>query len=373
MTLELRPWRGLEGFAAQAAAWDECLRARPIDPLCNAHAWTLAHARAFTPDADVFGWTLVRADGKPAGVLALRREPSRGALALRRALFLADGTFDSDYLEPPVAPGEERAAVRALMDAACRVRGLEALVLSGIPETSPFLRELRAELDERGMPRRELPVACLAAELAGSLDAFIATLKSRMRSKVRSALRNAASTGARVTWTARAEDVELHLADLFRLHELRWQAEGRTGSFADPRRRAFYTDVAREALSHGQLRLARLERDGVVLASQLGLVAGDRYYQIQEGYDPAFEEERVGVALRALGLEDLMRAGVRSYDFMAGDARHKRDWGGVDRPCTTVAFPLARWRPRLTFALRGRVDRWRAARVSSEASGEAED
>jgi hypothetical protein len=64
---------------------------------------------------------------------------------------------------------------------------------------------------------------------------------------------------------------------------------------------------------------------------------------------------------------------VRAYDFMAGDARHKRDWGGELRPCTTIAFPLARWRPRLTFALRGHVDRWRAAKGTDEASAETED
>jgi hypothetical protein len=51
---------------------------------------------------------------------------------------------------------------------------------------------------------------------------------------------------------------------------------------------------------------------------------------------------------------------VRAYDFMAGDARHKRDWGGLDRPCTTIAFPLPKWRARLAYGLRERVESWRA-------------
>jgi CelD/BcsL family acetyltransferase involved in cellulose biosynthesis len=180
-----------------------------------------------------------------------------------------------------------------------------------------------------------------------------------MRSKVRSAMRAAGERGARLEWCARADELEPWLAELFRLHELRWRAEGRTGSFADPRRRAFYADFARASLAAGTLRFARLvERDSVT-ATQLGIVAGTRYYQVQEGFDPAHEDVRAGVALRGLALAALIAEGVREYDFMAGESRHKRDWGARERACTTLAFPLQRWRPRLAYALRERVERWR--------------
>jgi hypothetical protein len=90
-------------------------------------------------------------------VLAFRHEPRRGAFALRRALFLADGTFDSDYLEPPIRPGLEGEVARALLELARAERGLEALVLAGLPADSRFLAALRQELEHRGAARREHP------------------------------------------------------------------------------------------------------------------------------------------------------------------------------------------------------------------------
>jgi CelD/BcsL family acetyltransferase involved in cellulose biosynthesis len=184
-----------------------------------------------------------------------------------------------------------------------------------------------------------------------------------MRSKVRSAVRAAGERGARLEWCEKPAELEPWLTDLYRLHEARWSARNLPGSFADPRRRAFYAELSAGALARGELRLARLvEADGAVSAVQIGIRCDTRYYQVQEGYDPARENERVGTALRGLALADLIAEGVRAYDFMAGDSRHKRDWAGLPRPCTTVAFPLPRWRARLAYGLKARVDRWRGQR-----------
>ncbi|NOT31756.1 MAG: GNAT family N-acetyltransferase [Planctomycetes bacterium] len=149
-----------------------------------------------------------------------------------------------------------------------------------------------------------------------------------MRSKVRSALRAAEQRGAKLAWCAREVGVE-----------------------------------SAPALARGELCCARLlEPDGAVSATQLGQRIGACYYQIQEGFDPAREDERVGTALRGLAVAELIVRGVRTYDFMAGDSQHKRDWGGAPRPCTTLAFPLPKWRARLAYGLRARVERWRSAR-----------
>jgi CelD/BcsL family acetyltransferase involved in cellulose biosynthesis len=362
VSLVARAWRGLAAFEALGPSWDELVRAAGLDPLCNAHAWCLAYARAFARDEDVFGWSFEER-GAPVGLVALRREPGRGALGLRRALLVADGTFDSDYLAPPALPGRERELAAAWIEAARATRELEALVLAGVPDDSPFLPALRAELAARGLAPRSHAVACLSAPLRGSLEAYLAALKPRMRTKVRSALRAAETRGARLEWCRDEGALEVYLGELFELHERRWRAEGRAGSFADPRRRAFYGAFARAALARGELCFARLvEADGTS-ATQLGVQKGARYYQVQEGFDPAREAERVGIALRGLALAELAAAGVEHYDFMAGDSRHKRDWGGEPRPCTTLAFPLPRWRARLVYRLKARVERWRGPRA----------
>lgn len=355
MSWSVEPWRGLAAFEALAGEWDALVAAAGLDPLCNAHAWNAAYARAWLDEGEPFGWRF-REGGATAALVALRREPSRGALRLRRALWLCDGTFDSDYLSAPVRPGLEREFVAQLLEAARGERGLHALVLAGLPDDAPLLAALRAELEARGTPRREHAVAALAAPLPDDFESYLAGLKPRMRTKVRSALRSARERGARLSWCEREEELETWLSDLYRLHELRWRQNGSPGSFADARRRDFYAELARGALARGELAFARLELEGGVAATQFGLRLGARYYQVQEGFDPALEEERVGTALRGLCIAELIARGVRSYDFMAGDTRHKRDWGGLPRPCTTLAFPLPRLRATLAYRARSLLD-----------------
>jgi CelD/BcsL family acetyltransferase involved in cellulose biosynthesis len=372
VSLTARPWRGLAAFASLRETWDRLAREAGLDPLCNAHAWTLAHGRCFVPEAaaetEVHGWAF-ELGGETVGLVALRREAARGVLRLARARFLADGTFDSDYLEPPIRSGHEAAVARLFVEAARAEPGLEALVLAGIPAGSRFLPALRAELERRALPRREHDVPCLAAPLPGSFEGYLAGLRPRMRSKVRSAVRAAGERGARVEWCERPAELPAWLEELYRLHGLRWSAAGRPGAFADPRRCRFYAQVALDALERGELCFARLVEGGTTRAAQIGVRRGERYYQLQEGYDPASEEQRVGVALRALALAALIERGVRAYDFMAGDSQHKRDWGAEPRACRTIAFPLPKWRARLAYGLRARVERWfpRADRDASAA------
>jgi len=362
--LVAHPWSGLEGLRGARDAWERVLTEAAVDPLCNAPDWTAAHVEAYTRSEDVLGWTFATPGGEPIAVVPLRLEPARGALALRRLTLAADGTQESDYQDLVARPGSETAVVRALLDALAQSGRGDALLLTCVPDDSPSLAALRAELERRGLPRREVPGPCLAAPLPADFDTYLGGLKPRMRSKVRSALRRVAEHGARRLWCDRPEQLEAHLEGLFALHTARWEEAGEAGSFAEGRRRSFYRRLMPELLAAGRLRFARLELDGRPVAYQLGALAGDAYYQLQEGYLPELGELRVATALRAGCVEDLIAEGVRRYDFMAGDTRHKRDWGGEPRPCTSVACALPGLRARLAYGARSLVDRWKAGRAT---------
>ncbi|MEX1024337.1 MAG: GNAT family N-acetyltransferase [Planctomycetota bacterium] len=355
----LERWSGLAGFDAATPAWRELLRVAAIDPLCNDPAWVRDHVASYSDPATLFGWTATDATGEPVGVFAFRREPSRGPLRARRAILAQDGSFESDYVDFPVRPGAEQAVMSALVTALERESGVDAAVLHALDAESRSLAALRRVLEQRGTPTRESAVSCAVTELPASFEAFLAATKKRMRSKIRQALRRAAEAGATYRWIE--GELEQELDGLFRLHQARWAAVGGTGSFADERRRAFYARFAPRHLASGTLRLARLDLDGRAVAYQIGLVAGERYYQLQEGYDPAYEELRVATALRAWALEQLIDSGIRHYDFMAGESRHKADWGGVERPCCLLTFPTSA-RGRLGFGARRWVESVRPTR-----------
>ena len=354
-SLTVQSWSGSDGLRAAYYAWPEVLDDTGVDRLCNDPEWTLAYADAWLTSDAIFGWTFFD-DERPVALLPFRVEPSRGVLALRRATFLGDGTFDSDYLDLLVRPGYEAAAVERMLDELARARHVDALVLSGVPADSRCLSPLVAALAERGLPARRRPGDCLSAPLPETFEVYVAGLGKRMRSKVRQAMRKAEELNATLRWSQNALHLPGHLARLFELHAKRWGTARAPGSFADERRRDLYERISRYLFTRGELRLGRLEIDGEPVAYQYGAVRGDTYYQLQEGYDPDEERLRSATALRALAIESLIADGVRHYDFMAGASRHKRDWGGVERPCTTLAFALPRWRARIAYGLRAWVD-----------------
>lgn len=363
--LRLEPFEGHAGLRDSLAFWRQALARTALDPLCNAPEWVLAHAEAWAPTEDVFGWRVRDAAGRPAAFLAFRREPPRGRFALRRAQLVCDGSFDSDYIDLVIRPGLERAVLERALDALAVTEGVDAVHVSAVPADSPTLAALRTLLRERGLPSRAGVVECASAVLPGSFEDYLKALKKRMRSKVRQAVRVAGESGVSFAWCDAAESLDEHLEGLFRLHTQRWEAVGEPGAFAREERRRFYRAFAHDALAAGLLRFSRLEAEGRVVAYQFGARAGERYYQMQEGFDTSYGEARVATALRALSVEHLIAEGVRHYDFMAGTSRHKADWGGEPRDCASLAFALPNVRARLSYGARAFVDRWRDRRASS--------
>ena len=116
---------------------------------------------------------------------------------------------------------------------------------------------------------------------------------------------------------------------LFDLHSRRWQAEGKSGVFSDPRKRKFYRELSALLLDRGWLRFSWLEWNGRVLACQYGFTYNGVYFQLQEGYEPASEHWNVGAGLRAWSIREFLTQGIREYDFMGGVGRHKTDWGAA--------------------------------------------
>ena len=129
--------------------------------------------------------------------------------------------------------------------------------------------------------------------------------------------------------TTREQEIEPHLDRFFAMHQARWLADGRSGSFYSPRKRAFYRDVSVGFLQRGWLRFYHLEVDGVTRASQFGFVFGGVLHSLQDAFDHEFHPTGVGgvgVVLRAMAIKQSIVEGLNGYDFLGGMEEFKTRW-----------------------------------------------
>lgn len=221
-----------------------------------------------------------------------------------------------DFLEKQIAGDMGRCAF-ALFDS--------------VAEHAPFIEAWTARLRDRGFRVvREEQDVCPYFDLPESYQALLDGYSANMRKITRRTLRRA---GDQVRMADHTEigDVETVLSEARRLHTLSRGKKGDAGSLGRSGYMEFHRELIR-SLSHGDaLYMKFLVSAGTPIAYRHGFLVDGVYYDYQTGYDPAHERLRPGFVILALVVEDLIRRGVRRFDFLRGDEPYKRHWASKDR------------------------------------------
>ena len=243
--------------------------------------------------------------------------------------FIGDGSADSDYLDLILASGREEVVLDASWRFLDSQKGTwDVLELAGTPETSPTVAWLKRLVHQERLLIRNETVPCAVSHLPDSWDEYVASLKPRFRTKVRSVLKKLEeSPGFRFYAINTDDELNGGLRTLFDLHSRRWQMKGKEGVFHRSEKQRFYERFASLFLRRGWLAFDFLEIDKKVAACQLSLRYAGVQFLLQEGFDPSFSPDSVGIALRALVFRKAIADGFRTYDFLAGVGRHKTQWG----------------------------------------------
>ncbi len=279
------------------------------------------------------------------GIAPLRRRGmSRFGQKVEALAFLGDGSNDSDYLDFIIAAGYEGPVMEAFRRHwGAELRRGTVLALNEIPASSPnlpFLKQLSADL-----LWTESDAPCGTVALPATWEQYLGMLRPRFRTKVRSALRNLESRAeVRFGFCESAAELEQRLPGLFDLHTRRWAQEAKPGVFRWDRKREFYSAMSPLLLERGWLRCSWLDWNGHMLACQYGFAYDGVYSQLQEGYEPAAEHWNAGIGLRAWSIRELLRQGVREYDFLGGIGRHKSDWGAETKHSKRILLAAPGWR-----------------------------
>jgi CelD/BcsL family acetyltransferase involved in cellulose biosynthesis len=335
--------------------WDDAVAASAFPSVFLTRDWVTAWWTSFGAGLEPVLMRVRERGGRTVGLAPLYLErPALGRpIGLRRLGIIGDRVVGSEYLGLVARAGQEAAVASAVAARLRHEARWDVAELKGLVAGDPAGEALEAALGRSAGFRRVTRQACSMIHLPDDWDSYLSTLGPRFRRRKRTDGLRRAFPAARIFLTDEDSLLKPHLARLWEIHQSHWTGVGYTGSFADPRMRAFYLDVSRRFLAAGRLRFWQLEIDGVIRASQYGFVHHGVLHALQDGYDTSFRApglDGLGVVLRT---EVLRRAieteRLRGYDFLGGVEEFKTRWGTSTHYTRTIQIAARGIRGRLAW------------------------
>lgn len=277
-------------------------------------------------------WTLaVRRNGRLVGLvpLFLQHDQQRG----RNTLLLL-GTGNTDYLDVLLEPGSATQSLTAAVDyLACRHHRWQIAEFHNLDRASPLLTMEPPQTLSTHAADGEV---CPGLTLPETVESLAKVVPKRQWQKLQYYRRRAVRMATVFVETARVDNLDAMLGELFRLHGARWSWRGLPGVLADEAVRAFHHEAASGFLQHGMLRLYALRFDDRVVAILYGFACRKRTYYYLGGFEPEVRHFSPGMLLVGHAIEEAVREGSREFDFLRGREAYKYDWGAQDRPTYRV-------------------------------------
>ena len=337
-------------------AWSGLLEQASEPSIFLSPEWIRAWWGAYGGGHEARLWAARDAKGELWGLapLYVRRVRLAGLVNARVIGVMGDEGVGSEYLGLLVRPGREAEFLSALAEV--MAGDWAVLDFRGLPEEGALARLIPEILGARARERIHCERhPCARVLLPDDYETYLRTLKPKFRSTLRyrtnKLLKNYA---VRLLRTSREEELGAHLDRFFAMHQERWQTRGLPGSFHDPRKRAFYRNVATAFLRRGWLRFYHLEVDGVIRASQFGFAFGGVLHSLQEAFEYSFCPPGVGglgVILRGMVIRESIREGLKTYDFLGGLQDSKTRWGTSTHYVQRIRLGAAGYAGCLAFAL----------------------
>jgi hypothetical protein len=318
-------WTELERFRGD---WDHLLSAnRDLGIFCTPE-WLGPWWNAYGSGRSLLALIFADQQNQTVGIapLYLQRSASTGFIKANFLRMVGDGSEDSDDLDFIVCPGYEHAVATGFLDWAEK-KSWHICELNCLSPRSAVAARLLQELRVRGWRHVRRDRVRVTVQLPDSWELFLKQLSSKERGKVGYFLRRL-ETRHRLRFRRCETEEELPecLDTLFALHQKRWESRGERGSFSMPERVQFYRELCSQLMSRSWLELWIFAMDGIPVAAQIGLRYQDSVSALQEGFDPDYSSDSVGYVLRSHVLRCCIAAGIRKYEFLAGDQDSKKRW-----------------------------------------------
>jgi CelD/BcsL family acetyltransferase involved in cellulose biosynthesis len=321
-----RTWEDLEKFRY---AWDLLLDENPNASIFLTPEWQASWWHAFGRDRELLALVFSDATGKIAGIAPLYSDRKSFFVSQVKILrMVGAGSGDSDALDFITRPGSERMCAEAFVAWLANDRRWNVCSLETLPRNSLVGRYLSQLLDRAGWQVLTEEFPNFFVDLPPSWQEYLQCLRPEFRPLLtRYPKRLQSRYSVRIMRCERAEDLDSNLQMLFSLHQMRWTGQGKPGAFSSMERRDFYSRMSHAFLRRGWLEFWLLQLDNEVVAAQFCFRYGSTVSLLQEGFNPKYASDKIGYALRAHVLQEMIRTGARRYDFLGGADQYKLKFG----------------------------------------------
>lgn len=319
-------WDDLEQFRER---WNSLLRANPASSIFQTPEWLAAWWQAYGQSKDLFALVFADTTGAIVGILPLYADRARFlGLSLTTLRMVGAGSGDSDGLDFITAPGYASECAQAFISWLSAQKAWQICALETLPQNSRVADCIFHGIQESGMsidstltPNFIIDLPPTWAEYVSSLNSSFRPLLTRYPRRLQSRFT------VKFSRCEDMDDLKAQLQTLFDLHQMRWTGRGEIGAFADNERRDFYHRMATAFLQRGWLEFWRLELNGETVGAQFCFRYNDTVSLLQEGFHPRYAAEKIGYALKAHLLEEMIRTGAKRYDFLGGADAYKSKFG----------------------------------------------
>lgn len=343
-----RAWQELEPFLED---WNNLLGLRSAASIFQTPEWLSSWWQAYGTKKNLQTLIFSDAERNVVGIAPMYAETASVlGLPINSLRMVGAGSGDSDALDFITAPGHEQLCAEAfltwLKESHCGLCALETL-----PQDSLLAKHIVAAAHERGLQFYSETLPNFFIDLPSTWQEYLGGLQSSFRPLLtRYPKRLQSRYQVRITRCEREEDLEANLQTLFALHQMRWTGQGEPGAFSSAERRDFYFRMSRSFLRRGWLEFWLLTLEDEIVAAQFCFRYGNTVYLLQEGFHPKYAAEKIGYALRARMLEEMIKTGVTRYDFLGGADAYKLKYGSRQGHYLTLRFGLT-LRGRMHLAL----------------------
>jgi CelD/BcsL family acetyltransferase involved in cellulose biosynthesis len=258
------------------------------------------------------------------------------------------GNRDSDYNDFLLVK-EKADCLKLFLNRLIEFSDWDSLELREINEESSLANALQV-MSSGQTPKLELNISnlCPYISLPSSMEAFAAGLGSNMRKNLRRYMRKLCQE-YKVGFKTHHDfgSTREAMETFFRLHQKRWESQGKLGSFADKASRDFHMDLAEIFNQKGWLALYFLTVNDEPIAAAYTFDYNLKKHARLTGFDPDFSRFRVGNLLKMRIIEECIRKELKEYNLSRGIGFGKEYWSTGVRKNFVAQMFNKNWRGQL--------------------------